>query len=392
MLRVWNLCLVLATFALTIFGTFLTRSGVLDSVHSFTQSPIGPWLLSAFGVVVVVSLGLIAWRGDRLRSPGSIDSPLSREGAFLTNNLLFSAFAFVVVLGTVFPLLYEAIRDDQITVGRPYFDRLTMPIGLLLLFTMAIAPVLPWRKASKGVLRERLLWPSWAGLAALALALFVGARGVAPLMAFGLGGVGAGSALRQLVLAARSARRSGGSVLNAIVGRTNGGMVVHLGVIILAMAFTGAQGFTTSGEFKLAEGQTAHVAGHTATYLGTVTEDNARKTTIQARLKVDGGQVFAPALSQFKPSANSTIGTPSVAWGLRSDVYLTLIAAPETVGGPAVIGMAVEPLASWLWIGGGIMGIGTILALVPGRRRRPTAPVSEQPDADPVEEPVLEPA
>ena len=98
MLRVWNLCLLLATFALTIFGTFLTRSGVLDSVHSFTQSPIGPWLLTAFGVVVVVSLGLIAWRGDRLRSPGSIDSPLSREGAFLTNNLLFSAFAFVVVL------------------------------------------------------------------------------------------------------------------------------------------------------------------------------------------------------------------------------------------------------------------------------------------------------
>jgi cytochrome c-type biogenesis protein CcmF len=180
-------------------------------------------------------------------------------------------------------------------------------------------------------------------------------------------------------------------VLDAVVGRTNGGMIVHLGVIVLAMAFTAAQGFTTSGEFRLAEGQTAHVAGHTATYLGTETLDTARKTSVKARLRVDGGQVYAPALSQFKPSANNTIGTPSVAWGLRSDIYLTLIAAPETAGGEAVIGMAVEPLASWLWIGGGIMGLGTILALVPGRRRRPTAPVSEPPPA-PLEEPVLEPA
>jgi cytochrome c-type biogenesis protein CcmF len=257
---------------------------------------------------------------------------------------------------------------------------------------MAIAPVLPWRKASKGVLRERLLWPAWAGVGTLSVAVAVGARGVAPLLAFFLGGVGAGSAIRQVALAARSARRNGTSMRNAVVGRTNGGMIVHLGVIIVAMAFTGAQGFTTSGEFRLAEGQTAHVAGHTATYLGTRTIDNAQKTAVEARLRVDGGQVYAPALSQFKPSTGNTIGTPSVDWGLRSDVYLTLIAAPETAHGSAVIGMAVEPLASWLWIGGAVMGIGTILALVPGRRRRPTAPVSEQPPADPVEEPVLEPA
>ncbi|MGD9796952.1 MAG: heme lyase CcmF/NrfE family subunit [Acidimicrobiia bacterium] len=393
MLRVWNLCLVLATFALTIFGTFLTRSGVLDSVHSFTESPIGVWLLSAFAVVVAVSLGLVAWRGDRLRSPGRIDSPLSREGAFLTNNVLFAAFAFVVLLGTVFPLLTEALRDERITVGRPYFDRMTTPIGLALLLTMAVAPVLPWRKASSGVLRERLLWPAWAGVAALFLALAVGARGLAPLLAFGLGGVGAGSAVRQVVLAARAARRSGTSIANAVVGRTNGGMVVHLGVIVVAMAFTAAQGFTTSAEFRLAEGETARLAGHTITYLGAETVDTPRRTAVRALVRVDGDRVHAPALSRFKPSASSTIGTPSVAWGLRTDVYLTLVAAPEETGGEAVIGMAVEPLASWLWIGGGIMALGTVLALVPGRRRRPTAPVSAPPSAaPPADEPVLEPA
>ncbi|HEY4375650.1 MAG TPA: cytochrome c biogenesis protein CcsA, partial [Acidimicrobiales bacterium] len=148
MLRVWNLSLLCATFCLTILGTFLTRSGVLDSVHSFTASAIGPWILSFFGVIVAVTIGLIGWRGDRLRSPGRIDSPLSREGAFLFNNILFAGFAFVVLLGTVFPLLSDAITGKSITVGEPYFDRMTVPIGFALIFLMAIAPVLPWRKAS----------------------------------------------------------------------------------------------------------------------------------------------------------------------------------------------------------------------------------------------------
>jgi cytochrome c-type biogenesis protein CcmF len=378
MLRVWNLSLLLATFSLTILGTFLTRSGVLDSVHSFTQSPIGAWLLSFFGLVVAVSLGLIAWRGDRLRSPGRVDSPLSREGAFLANNVLFAAFAFVVLLGTVFPLIYEALKGDPVTVGRPYFDRMTMPIGLALLFLMAIAPVLPWRKASRELLRHRLLWPAWAGAAGIVLAVIVGARGLAPLVAFGLGGFAAGSACRQLVLAARAARRTGGSPLSAVVGRANGGMIVHLGVIVVAVAFTAASSFTHGNELRLREGQTARVAGHTVTYLGSEREETARKTTIKARVRVDGGQVFTPALNRY-PNATQTIGTPSVDVGLRRDVYLTFIEAPKRPGGSVVIGVLVEPLVSWLWLGGLIMALGTLLALVPGRRRLPTAPVSEQP-------------
>jgi cytochrome c-type biogenesis protein CcmF len=378
MLRVWNLSLLLATFSLTILGTFLTRSGVLDSVHSFTESPIGAWLLSFFGVVVVVSLGLIAWRGDRLRSPGRVDSPLSREGAFLANNILFAAFAFVVLLGTVFPLVYEALKGDSVTVGRPYFDRMTLPIGIALLFIMAIAPVLPWRKASSEVLRHRLLWPAWAGAGAIVLAVLVGARGLAPLLAFGLGGFAAGSAVRQLVLAARAARRSGASPFGAVIGRANGGMIVHLGVIVVAVAFTSATSFSHGEEVRLRPNQTAHVAGHTVTYLGVERESTARKTTIKARVRVDGGQVFAPALNRF-PNATQTIGTPSVKVGLRRDVYLTFVEAPKTNGGTVVIGVLDEPLVSWLWIGGLIMALGTVLALVPGRRRQPTAPVSEQP-------------
>jgi cytochrome c-type biogenesis protein CcmF len=134
MLRVWNLSLLSATFSLTILGTFITRSGVLDSVHAFTESGIGPMLLAFFALVVATTVGLIAWRGDEISRGGEIDSPLSRTGAFLANNLLFGSFAFVVLLGTVFPLLIEAANGSRISVGNPYFERMTMPIGFALLF------------------------------------------------------------------------------------------------------------------------------------------------------------------------------------------------------------------------------------------------------------------
>src|SRR5262249_33272658 len=163
MLRVWNLSLVIATFCLTILGTFLTRSGILNSVHSFTQSAIGPTLLVFLGIVAATGIALIAWRGDQLRAPRRIDSPVSRESAFLANNLLFAALAFVVLLGTVYPLIAEALQDKQLSVGEPYFDRMTTPLGLALLFLMAAAPALPWRRTSQEVLRDRLLLPAWAG-------------------------------------------------------------------------------------------------------------------------------------------------------------------------------------------------------------------------------------
>jgi cytochrome c-type biogenesis protein CcmF len=203
MLRLWNLSLLLATFSLTILGTFLTRSGVLDSVHSFTESGIGPTILGFFGLVVGTTIALIAWRGDRLRSPGAIDSPVSREGAFLVNNLLFAAFAFVVLLGTVFPLIAEAINGQRIAVGEPYFNRMVMPIVVALLFLMAVAPVLPWRKASGELLRHRLQWPAWIAVVTVALCVLFGIRGLNPLLAFGLGAFAAASAGRQLVLATR---------------------------------------------------------------------------------------------------------------------------------------------------------------------------------------------
>jgi cytochrome c-type biogenesis protein CcmF len=381
MLRIWNLSLLLATFSLTILGTFLTRSGVLESVHSFTESPIGPWILTFFGLVVAAAVVLIGWRGDRLRSPGSIDSPVSREGAFLANNLLFAAFCFVVLLGTVFPLLAEAINGDRLSVGGPYFNRMTTPIVIALLFLMAIAPVLPWRKSSEEVLRHRLLWPAWTATLVVVLCVATGLRGLAPLVVFWLGTFAAGSAVRQLVL---SARRQG---WRGLMGRANGGMIVHIGVVLIAVAFAASHAYGHSREFRLMPGQSAGVSGHQVTYLGSSTVRDANKTSVRARVRVDGGKVYAPAVHQF-PFATQAIGSPSVKSSLSDDVYLTLVAPPDQAGGSAVIGVIVQPLIIWLWIGGGVIAVGTLLAAWPGRRRRPTAPVSAPVEVEAPPEPV----
>jgi len=381
MLRVWNLSLLAATFSLTILGTFLTRSGVIDSVHSFSESGIGPWLLAFFGVVVAVSIGLIGWRGDRLRSPGTIDSPLSREGAFLANNVLFGAFAFVILLGTVFPLVVEAINDDRISVGRPFFDTMTLPIGLALLTLMAIAPVLPWRKASGEVLSQRLYWPGWVATAALLLALAVGARGFAPLVAFFLGGFAGGAALRQLALATR---RQG---WRGLVGRANGGMIVHVGVIVVAIALTAAQSYSRRDERTVSPGESWSFAGHTFTYEGVETVDEGNHVATKAKVRVDGDQVYEPAWQRFASQGTFT-PVPSVRTGLRHDVYLTFESVPQGADGQldptgdARIGVLIMPLALWLWIGGGVMAGGTALAAFPGRRRRPTDPASALPTLD----------
>ncbi|MGI9021863.1 MAG: heme lyase CcmF/NrfE family subunit [Acidimicrobiales bacterium] len=385
MLRVWNLSLLVATFALTILGTFLTRSGVLDSVHAFSESTIGPALLGFFALVVGVSIGLIGWRGDRLRSPGAIDSPISREGAFLANNVAFGAFAFVVLLGTVFPLIAEAINGDRLSVGAPYFDRMTAPVGFTLLFLMAVAPALPWRKASGELLQRRLLWPAWAAAVVVVACVVAGLRGLAPLLAFGLGAFAGTAALRQLVLSARAARRQGSPVWRALMGRANGGMVVHLGVVVIAVAFAASTAYGHRDQFRLEPNQTAQLAGHSVTYLGTTTTKAANKTTVSAQVRVDGGRVFSPAVHQF-PFASQGIGSPSVRVTLVDDVYLTLVTAPEAGQTAAVVGVNVQPLVAWLWIGGGLMGLGTALAAWPGRRRRPTEP-SSAPAIDRVDPP-----
>jgi len=367
MLRVWNLSLLCSTFALTILGTFITRSGVLESVHAFTESGIGPLLLGFFALVVATTVGLIAWRGDALRAPGSIESPVSRTGAFLANNLLFGAFAFVVLLGTVFPLLVEAARGDRIAVGNPYFERMTMPVGFALLFLMAVAPALPWGRGTTEVLSARLRWPAAAGATAMVVAVTLGSRGWAPTLAVGLGTFAAGGAIRHLALAVRARG------LRGFVGRSSGGMVVHVGVAVVAVAFACSSAFVRQAEFRFDEvGDSVTFAGHELAFDGLSTVELSEKTETRVAVVVDGDR-FEPAISVF-PFGGQTIGTPATRSTVRDDLQLAVLAVPDPLvsgqdgsePGGTVVRVTVQPLVAWLWIGGAVMAIGTVLSSVPG--------------------------
>jgi cytochrome c-type biogenesis protein CcmF len=388
LLRVWNLSLSIAIFSLTILGTFLTRSGVVQSVHAFSQSTIGPILIGFFLLVVVTGFGLLAWRGDRLRSPGGIDAPLGREGAFLVNNLLFVGFALVVLLGTLFPLLYQAIKNQAVTVGAPYFNTVAIPVGLALLLLMAIAPALSWRKIDASVLWGRLAIPAWLGVLTVVVSVACGVRGFEPLVAFGLGGFAAASAARSLVLSMRASARRGAGAWRGLVGRTNGGMVVHLGVVILAVGLVAATSFRATTELALRRGQVVAYDGHTFEYVKLAEIDTPQRIATEAVVRVDGGGTFSPAVSQYDGADSEAVGTPAIDSGFTGDVYLTLINDGRT--GPAsvaegvtrlpptaiAVGVVVEPLLAWMWAGGLVIGLGGLLALWPGRRRRPTDPVS----------------
>lgn len=362
MLRVWNLSLLLATFSLTVLGTFFTRSGVLESVHSFTDDGyVGPYLLGFFGVVVAVCIALLVWRGDQLHSSGDISTPLSREGAFLANNFLFTAFAFVVLLGTVFPLVVEALHGSTITVGGPFFDQMTMPLILCLLLLMAVAPVLPWRRTSVGLLRHRLAWPATGAAAVLLVCLVAGLRGLWPLVVFTLAAFAGWSALRELVL---MVRRNG---LASLPGRSGGGMVAHLGIVAIAVAIAASHAYQHQDQVTLSPGQSTTFAGHRFTYLGLRDVNKPSRSIVEAVVRLDGTNYY-PAVESF-PLSNEAVPSPAIRTTPVHDIYLTLANIPSTSGGPVAIGIIIEPLVVWLWTGGLVLVLGAGLALLPSRRR-----------------------
>jgi len=376
LLRVWNLSLVIATFSLTILGTFLTRSGVTQSVHSFSNSDIGPALIGLFAAVVALGIGLIAWRGDALRAPGSIDSAISREGAFLVNNLLFAAFAAVVLLGTVFPLFVQAINNQSLSIGRPFFDAFTVPLGIALLFFMSVAPVLPWRKAAPGVMRKRLAIPAWIAVGVLVACVAGGVRGLTPLLAFTLGAFAAAVAGRQLALAAIVSRRHGFGAWRGLIGRANGGMIVHIGIVLIAVGLTAATSFAHSTELAFRPGETLSFDGHTLRFVTWHRLVTSSERASQAEFLVDGAP-FSPGIGTFNGSAEGT-DIPAVDSSVVDDVYLSIGNAPASPrpGEGVTVDIYVQPLVLWLWVGGGCTALGAVLAAVPGRRRRPTDPVS----------------
>jgi len=393
LLRVWNMTLAIAVFALTILATYLTRSGVLQSVHAFSSSALGALLLGFLSVVVVGSLGLLAWRGDRLRAPVGIDEPISREGAFVANNVLLVGFAAVVLLGTLFPLAYQAARHATVTVGPPYFDSVAVPLALCVLFLMAIAPVLGWRHVDGWVVWRRLSWSAWAATALVVVLVTLGVRGVGTLIAYFLAVLATGTALRAFWGNLRSARGRGEPWWHGAIGRSSGGMVVHIGVVLATVGIVSAVSFATRAEVVLAPNQVRSVGGHTVQYLGIRIQHDAVRSATEMVVRVDGHGVFYPAVTKFAGRGSQVVGTPAIDSGAFGDVYLTFdalgqgsaVSGPQIVpglrAGWAVLGVTVEPLLAWLWAGGIVAGIGGLLAIVPSarRRRRVQAPATVAP-------------
>ncbi len=390
-LRLWNLVLAVSTFLLVLFGTFLTRSGVIQSVHAFSQSAIGPVLL-VYLILVLLAVGaLFVWRSDRLRDEDALLPALSRETAFLGNNLLLAGLAFTILLGTVFPLLVEAVTGDRLSVGAPYFNRMAVPLALLVVLLMGIGPLLPWGRAYGPQLGRRLIPAAAAGLLVTGLLGVTGLRGVSALLTFGLAAfvvVATGTRVVLDVLRARSVTRSSALVATGRTlrqqRRTYGGLLVHLGFVLATVAVAASSTYSTSATKPLVVGQTIAVGSWTATLEGVRSVPTDRRDSVVAdlRLRRDGRDVgvYQPALSNY-PSLQQSIGTPSVRTGLTEDAYLVLteIDAAQSV---ATVRLAVNPLVLWLWLSVGVMVSGAVLAVWPRSRRRPDEPEGASPPAE----------
>lgn len=377
MLKVWNLVLITLTFALVIFGTFLTRSGILSSVHAFAEGPVGIFFLAFLATVVLGSLGLLLWRAEHLKVPGELDSLVSRESAFLLNNLLLVAFCFTVFLGTIFPLLAEAIRGVKVSVGAPFFNYVNVPIGLALLFLMGVGPVIPWRRASWASLRQSVVWPAAAAAVVTALLMAVGVRGFFPLLGFALPSFVAATVFLEFGRGTRARRRlqgeGWGTAFRGLVERNRrryGGLIVHLGVVLLTIGIVGSSTYKLEREAALAPGESFQVGRYTVRFDGLEGAEAPTHFRVWGAFTVsaDGrpGRVLKPA-QRFYQGYDSPFASVDARYGLREDLYL-ILASFARDGSQATVKALVNPLISWIWLGGVVILVGALTALWPGRR------------------------
>ena len=372
MLQAWNIVLVIATFALTILGTFLTRSGVIFSVHSFTQSAVGPILLVFLGIVVVGGFGLFATRADVVGSAPRLDSLASREGVFLANNLLLTLFAFTVLLGTMLPLLVEAFTGNQVTVGRPFFDRAAIPLSFALLLAMGIGPVTPYRSARGDIVWERTRPGVVVGLGAAAFAVVVGVRSVPVVIVVALAGFVVGNIGRHYATRVATVQRTGagwmqaaGRVINKEPGYW-GGQMSHIGVALVAVAIATSSALAVRQTVELGIGESAAVGDYCVEYLGPFSRAEPNRLVEGAQvalMRADCAtevRVMQPRVHRY-PNATQAVATPDVRTGLVDDVYLSLSGVTER--GTLVLDVFVFPLMWLLWFGGLVTAFGGLFAL-----------------------------
>jgi cytochrome c-type biogenesis protein CcmF len=375
MLKVWNLSLIIIAFSLTIFGTFLTRSGILSSIHAFSSGPVGTVFLAFLAFVLLGSFGLLAYRSDLFKEQPELDSMVSRESAFVLNNIVLVSALFTIFLGTIFPLISEAVAGVQVSVGAPYFNSVTIPIFLFLVFLMAVGPMIAWRRASWDNIRRNFLWPAVASLAvALGLSLWK-IDEFLPLLGFTLLAFVVSTIVYDTALALRARRRMAGeSIVRGLMTlirrnqRRYGGLVVHLGVVLIMLGITGSMTYSREREATLGLKQSLSVGDYRVQFEGLRGTQQPTHLRVEGSFRVyhrerDAG-LLQPAL-KFFPTQQSPIGRATHLSSLGEDIYLILSGFSEINRNEATVKVLVRPLVVWMWIGGFIIALGTLICIVP---------------------------
>ena len=371
MFKVWNVVLILLTYVLAVFGTFLTRSGILSSIHTFTEGSTGKWFLPFLGAMLLGSLGVVAARYEKLRSDNRFDSLLSRESAFLLNNVLFVAAALTVLWGTIYPIVAEATSGVRLTVGPPFFNSVFIPVGLAIVGLTGIGPLISWRRMSSGSLTRIVRVPLLAGaVTAIALAV-AGVRSTGALLAFSLCTFTAVAIGSEFVRGSSVYRGPGGMSWPAALLKTllrnrrrYGGYVVHLGVILIVIGLSGSA-FSSERQELLAIGEATTIGDYTLTYTQFDQEETDEKQILEATIVVSrGGEPIATLrpqrnfhFAQEQPQSEVAIRTTPV-----EDLYVVITSFDQD--GTAAVRAFVNPLTWWIWAGAFVMlaGMGVLLS------------------------------
>jgi cytochrome c-type biogenesis protein CcmF len=392
MLKSWNMMLIVLTFTLTILGTFLTRSGVLSSVHAFGDGPVGIVFLVFFIIVMLASFGLVALRWDQVRDQAELDDVVSREGSFLAGNILFLAMAFAIVLGTMFPLIVEALTNAKTTVGAPYFDQVSLPIWMLILLLMGIGPLLPWRKAETQSLTKNLLWMVGGALVVAIVSFVFGMRKIYPLVTMAMVGwnlVSLGLLIAGAVIPrAKITQKSVATVFKRYAfenKRRFGSMIVHFGVIVIALGVMGSSAYRVDRQINIPFGESRDFQGYTLKAVDKFTDPPmeellAAQQTGQVINRISVGAVIElwqgdklvkvkrPKLNRFV-GQTMTVATPAVIYLPFYDIYLNIVGEVTAETTSVTIRAVQSPLVTWIWVGGAIIVMGTAYALSPSGRK-----------------------
>jgi len=379
MLRVWNVTLVIMTFFLTIFGTFMTRSGVVQSVHAFGEDRVLMWLFIGFMVVILTfSFGLVIYRLPLLKARNELDSWVSREAAFLVNNWILLFSAMFVLFATMFPTLSEAVTGNRLTVVAPFFNKWLVPIGLVMLVLTGTGPLLAWRKSTVVNLRDSFLFPIGVGVLTAAGLFAIGLRQWAPLTCFALCAFVTGTIGQEFWRGAQIRRKNTGTDLfTALVGlvgrnkRRYGGYIVHVGIVLIFLGFAG-NAYKRDQQVLLQPGQQMVIGRYTLRNDGVKLNDDGQKQMVTAFISVfeDGKQVdtMYPARWYFRKHEAEPTTEVAIRRSIAEDLYIVLAADRESAATQAAsLQIVVNPLVNWIWFGFGMLAFGTGIALLPER-------------------------